>query len=232
MTALDTGETPATSPVHLWEGAELEPRAAGTIYKVAIGVEVSTTLARDVMQVTPHFRDVNGQQAPAGLATALATNMTTYLKGTTRGSVKVYLEDFNPSAPHQPLATATFGTAGAFLGNNAPRQLALCLSYYSLQNTKRYRGRLYIPRSWIWQNLTTPPTTVGERPTGGEMTSAMAFVTSVLKPGVQPAGNSWCVASHVDKVSRVTTDYWVDDNWDIIRSRGFRGATRQTGIFP
>jgi hypothetical protein len=233
MTALELPEAPSENPVHLWEGAEVEPRAAGTIYKVAISVLVSTLLPRDVMQVTPHFVDTNGSMAPAGLATALATNMTTYLLSSAYGgSIKVYLEDFNPAAPHPPLATATFGNASNFLPANGPRELSLCLSYYGLQNTKRFRGRLYIPRPWTYIHMGTPPASVGERPTAGELTAAMAFATVVLKPGIQPVGMSWCVASHVDKVYRLTTTYWVDDEWDQQRRRGLRGSSRQTAQFP
>jgi hypothetical protein len=184
------------------------------------------------MQTTPHFVDTNGQMAPAGLATALASNMITYLKAPFQGSAKVYLEDFNPAAPHPPLAQADFGNAGNFLPGNGPRELALVLSYYSLQNTKRFRGRLYIPRPWSYIHASSPPTSVGQRPTAGEMTATMNFASVVLGPGIQPAGMRWCVASTVDKVYRLTTDYWVDDEWDIQRSRGLRGSTRQTAVFP
>lgn len=232
MTALETPTAPSQPAVHLWDDAEVEPRSAGTIYKAAISVYVSDVLARDVMQVTPHFVDTNGQQAPAGLATALATNMATYMRTTISGYVRIYLEDFNKAAPHPPLATASFGTTGQFLPANGPREIALCLSYYALQNTKRYRGRLYIPRAWTSQHPATPPGLPAERPTASEMQYAMDFATVVLKPGIQPAGMSWCVASHVDKVYRLVTQYWCDDEWDIQRRRGLRGVTRNTATFP
>ena len=63
------------------------------------------------------------------------------------------------------------------------------------------------------------------------MATAASFATVVLKPS-RLNGNNWCVASTVDKVPRDATNYWVDDEWDIIRSRGYRGTTRELGTIP
>jgi len=63
------------------------------------------------------------------------------------------------------------------------------------------------------------------------MATALAFGDTVLKP---PRSNGWhwCVASTVDKVARDATDYWCDDEWDIVRSRGFRGTNRSVAVIP
>ena len=207
---------------------ELEPRAPGTIYKVSIGVQTDNNLARDNMFVTPHYRDEAGTQSPAQLATQLANNFTAWYGAPVRGQVKVYLEDFNPGIPHNPLAVADFGTVGIYATSTGPRELALCLSYYAGQNTKRYRGRLYIPHAWIRGSggAGSPPPTL--RPTAGMISTVVGFGTSVLVPP-KLNGMKWCVASTVDKISRNVTDFWVDDEWDIIRSRGLRGTTRTSG---
>jgi len=231
-----TSEEPGTADqdvVHVWEGAEVEPRAAGTIYKAQIGVAVGSLLARDQMVVTPHFHDRQGLATPAAVASALASNMVTYLRTSAyAGVVKLYLEDFNPGAPHQPLAVATFGTQTGFLPANGPRELALCLSYYDDQNTKRHRGRLFIPLAWLIANAQlSGAQTLSERPTATEITSSLNFGGLVLKP-IGAQGVDWCVASTVDKVARAVQNYWVDDEWDVRRSRGLRGSSRQTATIP
>ena len=208
------------------EYTEIEPRAPGTIYKVSIGVQTDNNLPRDNMFVTPHFRDETGSQSPAALATQIANNFVAWFGAPVRGQVKVYLEDFNPGVPHNPLATADFGTVGTFASSAGPREIALCLSYYATQNTKRFRGRLYIPHAWIRVAGGGASAAPAPRPTAAMIATALAFGTSVLVPE-KLNGNRWCVASTVDKVARFVTDYWVDDEWDIIRSRGYRGTTRQ-----
>ena len=207
---------------------ETEPRAPGTIYKASIGLQVDNNLPRDNMFVTPHFRDVTGATSPAALATQLANNVVSWLGSPFRGQVKIYLEDFNPGVPHNPLATADFGTVGTFVTSSGPREIALCLSYYASQNTKRYRGRLYLPHAWLRDVGGNAPIAPQARPNASFLTKAIAFATVVLKPTALN-GIEWHVASTVDKVSRRVTDFWVDDEWDIQRKRGYRGTTRQTG---
>jgi hypothetical protein len=40
------------------------------------------------------------------------------------------------------------------------------------------------------------------------------------------------VYSRREKVARPVTNYWVDDEWDTVRSRGLRSSTRVTGTLP
>lgn len=226
--ASDMPGTPLQAPVQLLDGAEVEPRAVGGVYKVTFQTFVSTLLPRDVMVTTAHYQDQQGTKSPAQAATDWGAAMLTYLTlSNAGGTVKIYLEDFNPAAPHVPLAVANFGVQTNFFVAAGPRELGLCLSYYATQNTKRYRGRNYIPYSWIYSNMVSKPTTVAERPTAGMIGSALAFHSIVLRAN-NTAGWVHGVASHVDKALRLTTDYWVDDEWDIQRRRGLKGTTRQT----
>src|SRR4051812_18643766 len=121
------GDTEDTSTVRLQASAdgEVEPQAIGTIYKVSIAVQVDNALPRDNMQVTPHFRDASGATPPSGLATQIANNMVAFLGQPARGQVKVYLEDFNPAATHNPLSVADFGTPGTFMSSSGPREIGL-----------------------------------------------------------------------------------------------------------
>jgi hypothetical protein len=61
--------------------------------------------------------------------------------------------------------------------------------------------------------------------------TAASFATVVLVPP-RLNGLDWTVASTVDKVARNVTNYWVDDEWDIQRRRGYRGTTRNLGTVP
>jgi len=220
-------QSPPQARLRESEFTELEPRAPGSIYKVTIGIQTDNALPRDNMWITPHFHDTAGTQSPAQLAQQLANNVAAWYGAPVRGQVKVYNEDFNPAVPHNPLATVDFGTVGTYSTSSGPREIALCLSYYAGQNTKRYRGRLYIPHAWIRIAGGGASPAPGPRPTAQTMATALAFGTTVFKPTALN-GMKWCVASTVDKVPRDVTDYWVDDEWDIIRSRGYRGTTRQS----
>jgi len=211
---------------------EIEPLAAGTIYKVLISVEGDNALPRDMMQVTPHVRDRTGVETPQNLSAIVAAAMGTYLTTQAHGYVRVYHQDFNPAAPHPPLGETRFGTSGTSVPSAGPREIGLCLSYYASQNTKRFRGRLYIPHSWLSVHTPGglgPPTS---RPSAGAMGACMNFATLVTIP-LNNSGNwEWVVASHVDKTARRVTNYWCNDDWDIQRRRGFRETTRQNGSVP
>jgi hypothetical protein len=47
-----------------------------------------------------------------------------------------------------------------------------------------------------------------------------------------PSGVAWVVWSRKDQVARPVTNYWCDDEWDTVRSRGLKAVTRQTGTIP
>ena len=101
-----------------------------------------------------------------------------------------------------------------------PREIALCLSYYTTYNRPRYRGRLFLPAHW----LTNIPQL---RPLDSEMTKALGFATSVLQAGM-PAQTNWVVWSTIEKKSMGgVNNIWCDDEWDTMRSRGL-GPTKRT----
>lgn len=204
---------------------------AGEIWKVTISCEADTGLVRDAYQITPHFQ--NSGNATAGqLADNLATNMPVWLTDQSRGHIKVYLEDFTPGNPHNPLAIRTFGTIPNGMATALPGELALCLSYFATINAPRYRGRLFIPANWIHKHQGATPSPAGARPTAGQMTAVTLFYTQVIKAALSGLPIQWVVASTVEKNAKVVTECWVDDEWDIIRSRGQRGGSRQTTPVP
>ena len=208
-----------------------EQFATGTVFKCHVGMYTDSQLARDMIWVTPHVRDTAGSSPPSVLATDLANGMGGFIGSPARGQVKVYLEDYNPAARHNPLAVADFGTVGTNLTSSGPREISLCLSYYASQNTPRYRGRLYIAHSWLRGAGGAAAAAPTVRPTAGMITDASEFYGLVLKPA-ESHGFKWTLASTVDKVDRLVTNWWVDDEWDVVRSRGLRGTARTTGNVP
>src|SRR3954470_1087602 len=80
------------------------PAAAGTVYKCTIWSYLDSVTAKDVVQVTPHFRDDSGTLSAAQIATQRGTACATSFGPAVAGGVKLYLEDYTPAAPPPPLA--------------------------------------------------------------------------------------------------------------------------------
>jgi len=182
-------------------------------YRVQIGFQLDSTLPKDVVTLNPHYQGDN----PQALADALKNNLLAApgIGPTWPFKIKVY--DAQKPAPSYPLYETTNGTGSK--DTNVPRELALCISYYSGFNRPRFRGRLYLPGGF----LTAGP---GLRPTPATITAALDMA-AVFYQGL-PAAHNWVVWSKLDGTGRTVTDIWVDDEWDTIRSRGLRGTTRQT----
>jgi len=205
---------------------------AGEIWRVQISTKTESGLARDDLVITPHFQN-NATATPGALADRIAASMPTYLTHPVEGQVKVYREDYAPpGTPHNPLAIRAFGNVGQYLSIGTPRELCVCLSYYAAINAPRFRGRLYIPLSWANNHVTPPSPAAGKRPDPSVIAAVMAFYTVVIKDAMTGTGVQWVVSSRTDKSAKVVSNYWVDDEWDIIRSRGLRGTTRQQGTAP
>ena len=96
---------------------------------------------------------------------------------------------------------------------------------YATKNQPRLRGRLYIPNGLI-----SGGATIAGRPTTAQRAAALSFGPTLFK-GL-PAGVAPVVYSKKNDSAAVITDYWVDDEWDIVRSRGNRATTRSTGTVP
>ena len=103
--------------------------------------------------------------------------------------------------------------------SGGPREVALCLSFYSQRNLPRNRGRLYLGPFTAGQVNT-------ERPAADVIAAAMALGAGIANIG--GTNVDWCVRSSVDNVYRKVTNYWVDNEWDHIRARGYKATSRST----
>jgi hypothetical protein len=183
-------------------------------YRVSMQFPFDSTLPKDVISINPHYNATD----PQALVNALAANLknTTYVS-THPFTLKAY--DAAKAPPSYPLAIAS--QSGTAPNSGVPREVAICLSYYSTYNRPRFRGRLFLPPTWF-------SAVANVRPTGAIISAALAFATDVLTKSL-PSQTNWVVWSDVEKKSQGgVSDCWVDDEWDTIRSRGLSPTTRQT----
>lgn len=190
------------------------------IYRMQCSWMMDSNQPRDRMVITPHFEStgVIGAIDEDALAEDLATALATWAGPIGELQVKVY--DAQGTPPVFPVGQATrnpltVGTSGM------PREVACCLSFYADSNQPRRRGRLYIPGPVITNGAA--PT----RPSTANMTKVGGLATHFAALG--GTNIDWVVFSRADNDARRVTNWWVDDEWDTIRSRGLRGTARQSG---
>jgi len=176
---------------------------------------------RDAMLITPHFEhtgvwtDTDWQDFAQDLSDAM---YAFYAQGAGK-QVNVKIYDAEGTIPVLPVGNATAG-AGQNPAASVPREVALCLSYYSGQNTPRRRGRLYVPVCAIGQSLTGRP-----NPTVRDYVGTLAQ----LLADAGGADIDWVVYSRLDGDARPVSNWWVDNEWDTVRSRGLRATDRTVG---
>lgn len=183
------------------------------VIRVQMGFPSDSALPKDIITLNPHFN--------AGDATALLNSLKTNLNawsGTAGKPFTLKAYDATKLPPSYPLATVS--QTGSTPNSTAPREVALCLSYYANFNRPRFRGRLYLPGSW----LTAAPNV---RPADPTIATALTFKDVVGKN--LPSGAFWTVWSTVTRTDAQVTNAWVDDEWDTIRSRGMVATKRVTG---
>lgn len=187
------------------------------IFRALIAFQLDSTLPRDQVTISPHYF---GDDAQA-LADRLKTNLIAVpeVGVTTPFTVKVYNAQAPP--PSYPLASSASGTGSIVTG--VMREAALCLSYYSTYNRPGYRGRVFIPAYFVGGPL-------GLRPTTTQMSKALGWGNALGK-GL-PTGTNLVVYSRKQDKSFGVDHTWVDDEWDVMRSRGLRSTTRQLGTIP
>jgi hypothetical protein len=188
------------------------------IVRVQCGFPLNSVLPRDVATVNPHYNITGSAQA---LVDALKTNLKAI--GVISTSTTFVLKAYNAEGapPHYPLAIASQGST--YTPTFEPNELALCLSYYASFNQPSRRGRLYIPKAFI-------SGTAGKVPTSAQRDECGQFATAFGKS--LPSGALWGVWSSMNIAFTATTNWFVDDEWDTVRSRGLRALNRTVGTIP
>jgi hypothetical protein len=181
------------------------------IYRVQIGFQLDSALPKDMVTINPHYFGDN----PQALGDALKVNLLALPVVATQVPFTIKVYDAQKAAPNYPLYTVSSGTG--FKATAKPREVAICLSYYSTYNRPSYRGRLYIPGAFI-------AGTFDLRPSGGQITETLTW-KNVIGKGL-PSSHNWVVYSPKLNQSNGVSHVWVDDEWDTIRSRGLKSTVR------
>lgn len=138
----------------------------------------------------------------------------------TGATVRVYaLGD----APPRLAAVRTIDFTGVPAASNTfPRELAICMSFYSHRNLPRRRGRIYIGPLVIEAALTA---------SNGHLVSTAAVTAineSALRLASEGVGDKldWSILSPTAQELYPVTGGWVDNDFDIQRRRGIVATTR------
>lgn len=188
------------------------------VWKLQVAFSRDTLFPADQLIITPHFNDSGVGTDPQGLCDDLADALDAWDQGTGRLVVTAY--DAQGTVPVYPQGEA-IRNAALFPAATGCREVALCLSFFSEQNRPRNRGRLYIPCSIAGLSTGTPRPSLANRQKVADLVPIFA--------GLGGADVDWCVYSRADDDAKTVTDWWVDDAWDIQRSRGLLPSTRLAG---
>lgn len=191
------------------------------IWKCSCAFATETGLSRDTVVMNPVFDVTSGVDDPDGLCEDLATALNTWLTPSFATQITVKAYDVEKK-PHGPAAGVATRNPGVYKAAAVPREISLCLSFYSEYNVKRQRGRLYMPAFLLGAGA------VGVRPLAAIQTKG-AELAQILQD-IGSIDVDWSIWSPTDKVARRVTHWFVDDEWDIQRSRGMRPTSRASGI--
>jgi len=187
------------------------------IYRVQIAFPFDSALPRDKVSINPHY----GGNNPDALADVLVNNLKAITEVGAARSFDLKVYDAQKAPPNYPLEVRVNGSG--FTASTKPRELAVCLSYYSTWNRPRYRGRLYIPGQFV-------SGAADLRPSSPQRVQVGAWAQALSAN--MPEGHNWVVYSKMNDEAYGVTNWWVDDEWDIQRSRGLRPTTRLEGSLP
>lgn len=187
------------------------------IWKLQCAIAGDSVLERDPFVITPHFNDQGVGTDPQQLCEDMATALATYCGVARQIVVSAY--DAEGAQPVYAAGRAE-RSMGVVVASYFPREVALCLSFYSTRNVPRQRGRLYMPAPIL-------SSSAGPRPTTSQQQKVMDFGPICANLGGVDV--DWVVWSRVDQTARPVTDYWCDNEWDTVRSRGLRGTSRLLG---
>jgi hypothetical protein len=177
-------------------------------------------LARDHCVNTVYFDDFNIDPTAGTDWQAIADQtrdaflQRQFIPGGYGAEVKVY--NMADAEPRPIKATAAFAGYPQASGGSQPREVALCLSYFSERNLPRFRGRMYIGP---WSNAFERPD-FNQR---NQLVQLAAALGAVGGPDVD-----WGLWSPTRNAFSKITAGWVDNEWDTVRSRGLKATTRNT----
>lgn len=128
--------------------------------------------------------------------------------------IEVRAYNMDDAKPRPERAYSTVQSAGNFPAT--ANQVSICLSYYADRNLPRRRGRIYLG----------PFSPNGTYIVGTNYTNALALGQKFA--GLGGLNVDWSVYSPTTNEHYRISDIWVDNSWDIVRSRKMRATNRIT----
>lgn len=189
------------------------------VWRLQTAISADSLLPRDVFTINPVFNDHGLTTDPQNLCQQLADGLSAWMAPVNSRQIVVKAYDAQGTRPVFPQGRVT-KNPNLSPGSQAPRELAVCLSFYSGQNIPRRRGRLYIPVELLSGS-------VGARPSDFHIGKVAALAP--ILAGIGGADVDWCVYSEADGTARTVDHWWVDDEFDAMRSRGLRSTKRTAG---
>lgn len=191
------------------------------VWRLQTSIGADSPDARDRFVITPHLDDAGVGTDPDQLAQDWIDQLQQWYAGPARQwECTVYDAQGTPPVFPQGHAIAN---VGAFPASSCPREVAVCLSFYAERNLPRQRGRLYIPFELMQQSqsIGVPRPTTPCQTLVGNLAGRLA--------GLGGLDVDWVVYSRVDDEARSVTNWYVDNEWDTMRSRGLRPTERVAG---
>lgn len=182
-------------------------------FQVSMGAD--SAFAQDRIVNTLHFNDLLGSDEEQLCQDILDVYQALFLNTTPR---EVRVTAYGVGAPPQLPITSVVEGEGLFPATASNRELACCLSYFNVRSDPRKRGRLYMPVPL------SSPTPSGARPGPGTVTKLLDFGDGLT--GIGGVDVQWGVYSRMNSAFYPTVGMWVDDAWDVVRSRGLSPTTR------
>ncbi len=188
--------------------------------RVQIITRRATDLARDHIVNTVFFDDFNIDPTGGTNWQAFADDVKEQWRlreGLPTGyGVETKVYNMADALPRPVKAQSAWAQGRSTAAGTVPREVALCLSYFSERNIKRFRGRLYVG----------PFPFAEERPNGPQVDGVKALATAMANIGGIDV--DWGLWSPTRGAFSKITAGWVDNEWDTIRSRGLKPTTRST----
>lgn len=191
------------------------------VWRLQTAIGADSPDIRDRFVITPHVNDRGPTTDPQQLCQDWADTLNGWI-GNNLHEIRVTAYDAEGTPPVFPQGDVTIN-AGGFPASNCPREVALCLSFFSERNAPRSRGRLFLPVALIVTNFSIGTV----RPSPGIMAKVGNLATGLSNLGGTDV--DWSVYSRVDAEAKAISNWYVDDEWDTIRSRGLRPTDRVSG---
>jgi hypothetical protein len=199
-----------------------------TVYKFQISMPITDTLPRNRISNTVHFEHVTGGIDDSALedicADLAAMYQAHYQLTTPEVQVKAYDTDAKPNYPRAEVVV----NPGVAWNITSPREVALVLSFAGdHRGNKSERGRIYLMPQLVPANPT-----MSARPAQAHLDWALAFYTMSNQSFPDIGGIDWKfgIYSPTYKTFKQAQQAWVNDDWDVQRSRGLRESNRVSAI--